>query len=41
VDGPEFDAHQVDFDELIARLGTYKTTEEGKYQEFMQQENLV
>ncbi len=41
VDGPEFDAHQVDFDELIARLGTYKTTEEDKYQEFMQQANLV
>lgn len=24
VDGPEFDAHQVDFDELIMRLGAYK-----------------
>ena len=27
VDGPEFDAHQVDFDELIMRLGEYKTNE--------------
>lgn len=24
VDGPEFDAHQVDFDEMILRLGAYK-----------------
>jgi ferredoxin/flavodoxin---NADP+ reductase len=27
VDGPEFDAHQVDFDELIIRLGAYKNEE--------------
>ncbi len=27
VDGPEFDAHQVDFDELIMRLGEYKVQE--------------
>lgn len=24
VDGPEFDAHQVDFDEMLMRLGAYK-----------------
>jgi len=24
VDGPEFDAHQVDFDEMLMRLGSYK-----------------
>jgi len=24
VDGPEFDAHQVDFDEMMLRLGAYK-----------------
>ena len=24
VDGPEFDAHQVDFDELLMRLSAYK-----------------
>ena len=27
VDGPEFDAHQVDFDELIRRLGAYRKHE--------------
>jgi ferredoxin--NADP+ reductase len=27
VDGPEFDGHQVDFDELSARLGQYKDKE--------------
>ena len=28
VDGPDFDAHQVDFDDLIARLGRFKPTEQ-------------
>ncbi|HQN86972.1 MAG TPA: sulfide/dihydroorotate dehydrogenase-like FAD/NAD-binding protein, partial [Bacteroidales bacterium] len=28
VDGPEFDAHQVNFDEMIMRLGTYKEEEQ-------------
>jgi ferredoxin--NADP+ reductase len=28
VDGPEFDGHQVDFDELIDRLGTYREFEQ-------------
>lgn len=27
VDGPEFDAHQVDFDQMIARLGAYRDIE--------------
>jgi hypothetical protein len=27
VDGPEFDAHEVDFDLLITRLDTYKDQE--------------
>jgi len=27
VDGPEFDGHQVDFDELVSRLGTYRDQE--------------
>ncbi|MDP4268682.1 MAG: sulfide/dihydroorotate dehydrogenase-like FAD/NAD-binding protein [Bacteroidota bacterium] len=27
VDGPEFDAHQVDFDEMLMRLGSYKDVE--------------
>jgi NAD(P)H-flavin reductase len=28
VDGPDFDAHQVDFDDLIARLARFKPTEQ-------------
>lgn len=28
IDGPEFDAHQVDFDEMIMRLGGYKDEEQ-------------
>ncbi|NDV46063.1 sulfide/dihydroorotate dehydrogenase-like FAD/NAD-binding protein [Paludibacter sp. 221] len=28
VDGPEFDAHQVDFDEMMMRLGGYKDMEQ-------------
>jgi hypothetical protein len=27
VDGPEFDAHQVDFDEMLIRLNGYKDIE--------------
>lgn len=27
VDGPEFDGHQVDYDELMDRLSTYKNDE--------------
>lgn len=27
VDGPEFDAHQVDFDEMLMRMGAYKDLE--------------
>ncbi|MDE6499689.1 MAG: NAD-binding oxidoreductase, partial [Rikenella sp.] len=28
VEGPEFDAHQVDFDEAMRRQGMYRTIEE-------------
>jgi len=31
VHGPEFDAHQVDFDDLIARLGAYRDQEESAH----------
>ena len=31
VDGPEFDAHQVDFDEMMQRLGAYKKEETEAY----------
>jgi len=30
VDGPEFDAHQVDFDEMLVRLNGYKEVEQEK-----------
>ena len=32
VDGPDFDGHQVDFDDLMARLGRYKPTEKAALQ---------
>ena len=33
VDGPEFDAHQIDFDEMMSRLGGFKTEEHEKLEE--------
>ncbi len=36
VDGPEFDAHQVDFDEMLMRLGAYKDIEK-KYRNHSKQ----
>lgn len=35
VDGPEFDAHQVDFDEMLSRLRSYKTEEAAAYQAYL------
>jgi ferredoxin--NADP+ reductase len=35
VDGPEFDAHSVDFDEMIQRLGAYRDKELETYQEYL------
>ncbi len=35
VDGPEFDAHLVDFDELIIRLSAYKDEEVLAYKEYL------
>ncbi len=34
VDGPDFDGHQVDFDDLMARLGRYKPAEQVALQAF-------
>jgi len=34
VDGPEFDAHDVDFDELLMRLNAYKEQEYSNYQQY-------
>ncbi len=36
IDGPEFDAHQVDFDEMLLRLGGYKEIEKQAEQEYLQ-----
>ena len=33
VDGPEFDGHKVDFEELLARLSTYGDKERISYEE--------
>ena len=35
VDGPEFDAHQVNFDEMLQRLGAYKDEEMIAYQQYL------
>jgi NAD(P)H-flavin reductase len=35
IDGPEFDAHQVDFDEMLLRLGAYKNEEQSAYQSYL------
>lgn len=35
VDGPEFDAHQVNFDEMLQRLGAYKDDEMAAYQQYL------
>ncbi len=35
VDGPEFDAHQVDFDEMLMRLNSYKDEENNAYERFL------
>ena len=34
VDGPEFNADDVDFDELLMRLGSYKNDEAGAYKNY-------
>ena len=35
IDGPEFDAHQVDFDEMLSRLGAYKEQELEAYERYL------
>jgi len=35
VDGPEFDAHEVDFDEMLMRLNTYKEQEVVDYEKYV------
>jgi len=36
VDGPEFDAHKVDFDQMLMRLGAYKDQEYAAYQKYLE-----
>jgi NAD(P)H-flavin reductase len=35
VDGPEFDAHQVDFDEMLLRLDSYKPSEAEAFEHYL------
>ena len=35
VDGPEFDAHEIDYDEMIKRLSTYKAEEKISFDGYM------
>ena len=35
IDGPEFDAHEVDFDEMIQRLGAFKEQETVAYERYL------
>lgn len=35
VDGPEFDAHKIDFDEMIMRLGSYEEHEGNEYEKYL------
>jgi ferredoxin--NADP+ reductase len=39
VDGPEFDGHQVDFDELMTRLKVYLTEEKQSLEAYEQRRN--
>lgn len=35
VDGPEFDAHDINYDEMLMRLGAYEAEEKEDYERFM------
>ena len=36
VDGPEFDAHKIDYDEMIMRLGAYEDQERVDYEKYLE-----
>lgn len=38
VDGPEFDAHKIDYDEMIMRLGAYDKEERAAYERYLKVE---
>jgi ferredoxin--NADP+ reductase len=35
VDGPEFDAHEIDYDEMLLRLSAYRDEEQKSYDQFL------
>jgi len=35
VDGPEFDAHEIDYDEMLLRLSAYRDMEQESYEHFL------
>lgn len=37
VDGPEFDAHKIDFDEMLFRLNAYQEQEKNAYESYLKQ----
>lgn len=41
VDGPEFDAHQVDWDEMLSRLRSYKKEEAEAYERYQNKPTLT
>ena len=41
VDGPEFDAHEVDFNEMLSRLGQYKSAEVVAYETYHAHSNTA
>lgn len=41
VDGPEFDAHQVDFDELLRRLDYYKDLEAISFEKWKRERGMI
>ncbi|MFT9055915.1 MAG: sulfide/dihydroorotate dehydrogenase-like FAD/NAD-binding protein, partial [Ethanoligenens sp.] len=41
VDGPDFDGHEVDFDEAMKRLGTYKSEEHAALDHYCRLNNLA
>ncbi len=41
VNGPEFDAHKVDFDEMLNRLNSYKKKESEGYSEYLKESEAV
>jgi ferredoxin--NADP+ reductase len=41
VDGPEFNAHEVDFDEMLMRLGSYREEEKRAFERYLNKQGVV